>query len=152
MIKIRKSVFETNSSSTHAIVIEGQPSKKDLTYVNFGEYWWENDTLSSVDEKANYLYTYFLNYDVEYLNLFKETLQDYVWHDIDFQEPKLQNDYKNSWYIDHWGEYVFPKKKETILDIVFWDGYIITGNDNDYSDGESVYERIQWLSYFYKGN
>ena len=59
MQKIRKNVFETNSSSTHSICIA-----KDMELIiptsihfEFGEFGWEVDTLSSVYEKASYLYT-----------------------------------------------------------------------------------------------
>ncbi len=143
-MKIRHSVFETNSSSTHAIVIKWLPSIKDLVNVNFWEYWWEWNTMEGAQQKAEYLYTYILNYKKDKLKLFKKTLEDYVWHSINFEKKRLNE----SWYIDHWDDYDFDITKENILDIVFGDGYIKTWNDND--------ECELWLDWekkvFYKGN
>lgn len=66
-IKIRKSVFETNSSSTHSVCIscaklKGQystlfPDCSDFITVNFGEFGWGPDVLSTPYEKLQYLVT-----------------------------------------------------------------------------------------------
>lgn len=66
MIQIRKNVFETNSSSTHSLVI----SKKDREYdyclpveddgtlvVTFGEFGWGPELLIAPIEKLSYLVT-----------------------------------------------------------------------------------------------
>ena len=57
MKKIRKDVFETNSSSTHALTL-GRPLGKD--YVSPGKYlkikWFdEEETLTILEEKVSYL-------------------------------------------------------------------------------------------------
>lgn len=57
MKKIRKDVFETNSSSTHALTL-GRPLGKD--YVSPGKYlkikWFdEEETLTTLEEKVSYL-------------------------------------------------------------------------------------------------
>ena len=64
MKNIRKSVFETNSSSTHSICIAKDvevelPKKLDL---EFGEFGWECDRLDSLHSKSSYLYTAVVNY------------------------------------------------------------------------------------------
>lgn len=57
----RKGVFETNSSSVHTITISKNGYDKSiipevLVFI-FGEFGWEVNKLSSVYEKASYLYT-----------------------------------------------------------------------------------------------
>lgn len=66
MIQIRKNVFETNSSSTHSLVI----SKKERSYdyslpvdddgtltITFGEFGWGPELLITPIEKLSYLVT-----------------------------------------------------------------------------------------------
>ena len=67
MQTIRKSVFETNSSSVHSLTVKKndmvlKPYKMDLNYENklvleFGEYGWGYDTLTTVFDKLCYLLT-----------------------------------------------------------------------------------------------
>ena len=70
MIQIRKSVFETNSSSSHSLVI----SKKDRGYdydlpvdengilvIPFGEFGWGPDILRTPMEKLSYKLTDLMN-------------------------------------------------------------------------------------------
>lgn len=79
MIKIRKNVFETNSSSSHSLVY----SKKDRGYshcmplnedgnliVEFREYGWGPDVLNTPYEKLCYVFTRIaIDYDwEEYMN------------------------------------------------------------------------------------
>lgn len=58
--QIRKSVFETNSSSTHAICIT---KKKDNYKIpkhidfEFGEFGWEHDEYNDPETKLSYLVT-----------------------------------------------------------------------------------------------
>lgn len=81
-IQIRKGLFETNSSSTHAIAIQSYPNMlyvqsltdeelnkiykdeniKKIKYpekvkFNFGCFGWEQTTIKDVETKASYLYT-----------------------------------------------------------------------------------------------
>ena len=59
MFKIRQGCFETNSSSTHAIIVAAEKVEPFYFSVKFdiGEFGWEHDVLDSPDEKASYLYT-----------------------------------------------------------------------------------------------
>ena len=59
MIKVRQGVFETNSSSTHSICIAQTTDYiiPDKVSFSVGEFGWEVDKLSSLSEKASYLYT-----------------------------------------------------------------------------------------------
>lgn len=59
MKQIRKSVFETNSSSCHSICIQKKAtSLEDHINFKFGEYAWDEE---EVDDTASYLYTLIMN-------------------------------------------------------------------------------------------
>jgi hypothetical protein len=68
--KIRKSIFETNSSSTHSIVIgkykNDTPIAKGtkVTFV-YGDFGWEVATYDETDEKASYLYSAAIDLDMK---------------------------------------------------------------------------------------
>lgn len=141
MIQIRQGVFETNSSSTHSIVI---PKKTDKTaqYIEFhiGEYGWENE---KVLDTPSYLYTAILYTEtkdgaVEKIQRIKDVLNA---HGIgySFEKPKYDNryydyEYLDNGYIDHGNE--LCDFIDTILDDedmllrYLFDGVVYTGNDN----------------------
>lgn len=58
-IKIRSSVFETNSSSVHAMIVTKEETNPSDNVVNFGfgRYGWEEQEYHDVRDKANYFYT-----------------------------------------------------------------------------------------------
>lgn len=61
MIKVRNGVFETNSSSVHAIIVSKEKTEVE-PYINFvrfglGDYGWGEHIYSDSDEKASYFYT-----------------------------------------------------------------------------------------------
>ena len=62
-VTIRDSVWETNSSSMHAIAISNKPldwdeinKRYNTIHFNHGEFGWEHRYYGTVDEKASYLY------------------------------------------------------------------------------------------------
>ena len=66
MIQIRKNVFETNSSSTHSLVISKMERSYDYSLpvdddgiltITFGEFGWGPDLLTTPIEKLSYLVT-----------------------------------------------------------------------------------------------
>ena len=80
--QIRRSVFESNSSSTHSLCIATGLSESDLHFpekvtFSFDEFGWEEDTLDTVQEKANYLYTAISHVarSIDLLPLWKERVQ-----------------------------------------------------------------------------
>lgn len=95
MIKnIRKSVFETNSSSTHCVVIDTDINLISSDYKNevsddnkihfstYGEYGWSNDQLTSLSDKLSYIFSCVIHSKLEYI------------YSIDFEdklEEKLNN-------------------------------------------------------------
>ena len=159
--QIRKGVFETNSSSTHAICIATDdvlniPKEIHFGFDNFG---WECDTHSSLRAKASYLYTC-LPYVAEdyntlqqYLTFIYNTLKSHgvkniymdnfeigvgTWGDdiLFYTQPA------NDCYVDHGNEAEeFVKAvctdEDKLLHYLFSNkSYVETGNDNDDDDVE----------------
>ena len=65
MLQIRKNVFETNSSSTHSLVVSNKdrgynynlPVEAGVLTIPFGEFGWGPDILSTPIEKLSYVLT-----------------------------------------------------------------------------------------------
>ena len=166
MKQIRLNVFETNSSSTHSIAITKNNNIIDyLDTINFkfGEFGWENDTLSSVDEKASYLYTAIINYASypdDYLKYLENTLNEFNINSV-FEE-KSESSYWDNGYIDHGNELFeflndLKNDKTKLINFLLSPlSYIITGNDNSdtYDEEDKIFENLQpdeyWI--YYKGN
>ncbi len=163
-IKIRKSVFETNSSSTHSICIakEGSFDVPSEIHFEFGEFGWEYDRFDSTWEKASYLYTgLFANERHEDIERIGDMLRE-AGVAVTFQDPgkpTVSGDwryYPDSGYVDHSDEL------KEFLDAVVSDSgslmrflfsglsFIITGNDNSEHD---VSVNVSYPhDKFYKGN
>jgi hypothetical protein len=126
-ITVRNGVFETNSSSTHSIVIP----KKDVTEfpksIEFcqGDYGWEFEQYSL----PNYLYTAIRNsrHVDEYIEKLKSVLDK---HNIEYT---FNDSYEG--YIDHeyeledFLEAVFSDE-DLLLRCLFGNSAVYTGNDN----------------------
>lgn len=160
--QIRRSCFETNSSSTHAICIaKANVDKSNFpNHVTFahGEFGWENDEYSDLWSKASYLYEaicccYEYDEKEEAINQITEMLSNYG-ISCDFAPDKSQ---WGGGYIDHGYETIdfvnaVLNDSDKLLRYLFGDSMVITGNDNGdgYSDrmfvneGEEV---TQWGSY-----
>lgn len=139
MKKIRKGVFETNSSSTHSICIDiNETNNLDIPneiHTSYGEYGWEHDRLETVSEKASYLFTGLKQLQLD--DTFNEVLtylKDEVGIDIIFEET---GDYFYEGYIDHCNELMefltavcsdYEKLKRFLFSKF---SFILTGNDND---------------------
>jgi hypothetical protein len=152
--QVRQGVFESNSSSTHALCIATDTKYSLPNKVEFGfrEFGWAVDKLSSRQERADYLYTslaYVGDIDKlkEYIRFIHRTLKKngvetffedfklsvYGWDsdDVEFYiEP-------NDGYVDHGNETrefveAVCSDEKLLLDYLFSDkSYILTGNDND---------------------
>lgn len=64
MFKIRWKIFETNSSSTHALLLYGgkiSPKKLDKKTIHADYYDWGEEVINNVERKLSYLYTTALN-------------------------------------------------------------------------------------------
>ena len=144
MIKIRRGVFETNSSSSHSLTRNySQKTKSTFTEKSIevlgGEYGWVMDVLSTPLEKLNYVAIACIEMDSDWkpknLNTskrgkwLKKAIKEYCGTEIILDNV--------GGYIDHnsTGMLGLPsiekEFKEKVLDIIFDDSYIIVlGNDN----------------------
>lgn len=150
-MKIRKGVFETNSSSTHSIAISKDkvniPTNSFISF-HIGEYGWEKEEYSFPD----YMYTALLdNDDMESLNKLKSILdkwgikykfQEPVWKYSTYEGKEYR--YLDYGYIDHCCE-ALPIIKEILNDedllarALFGDSTVYTGNDNSSEDDSMCY-------------
>lgn len=174
--QIRRSVYETNSSSTHAICIakDGYELKDHIDF-HTGEYGWECEEYGDLDNKASYLITAILLMDKEYadekLTRLKDILDEY---EITYTIPELNvKSYEYGKgkhyyydigydYIDHAGELMswlddLLSNPDKFFRYLFGDSFIITGNDNDdgfrdrmlIAEGE---EETDWGTYILYGD
>lgn len=137
MKQIRADVFETNSSSTHAICISNK--KPDLpTYpVRFGhgEFGWAQETFCDVYDRAAYLNEAIDCFDdaEEYRDKLKSILDKY--HITYEFEPRhlfdsIDHGYETKEFIDA----VFSDEQLLLRYLFSDDSFIVTGNDNDGQD------------------
>ncbi len=170
---IRNNVFETNSSSTHTIIIprnkikvESNNTKTIIAHI--GEYGWEYHTYHNL---LDYIYTAICCiYDdkyKEYTSKIDEIASKYNIK-IEWEEPEFSYSYDDdgnvtycyldNGYIDHSDELedfltdLFADDS-LVIDAIF-SGYVNTGNDNeDYSEGwEDDEQTNEDCYYYYKGN
>lgn len=160
MRQIRKGVFETNSSSVHAICIatDGVIQKSNNLALRFGEYGWDFERIDTPQEKLSYAitalfnaYEYDYDYVVEKYNIIREWFKDddikieICWNctpsDAVFGKT-IWSCGDSYWHdcgeLDHGCEakefvdYVFDSK-DNMYNYLFNDrSYVLTGNDNDY--------------------
>ena len=167
-LSIRKNVFETNSSSIHAIAISNEMPKNLPSFIYFGrgEYGWEWEKYDWEDDKANYLYEclIYLYYDwtndddtrlMETCDQIKRYLNSYG---IDCKFEEFDRSTLHAGYVDHGGEnkelveYLLSDSDNLIRYLFNDDSYILTGNDNsDYDDNyfrmPDNYDGIQFMKY-----
>ncbi len=145
MIKVRKGVFETNSSSTHSLCITKNSLYDDMRKeINFRmqDFGWEENKYDRAEDKANYLYTALSNNgEDELICIIADTMRA---HGIKatFEDPDDKYYGGDKAYIDHAGE-LFGVFKDIVLDedkllkfLFSTESFILTGNDNDDSNVE----------------
>lgn len=108
MKKIRNNVFETNSSSTHALTL-GRPLGKD--YVSPGKYlkikWFdEEETLTTLEEKVSYLVSHIASW--------------YKWNVPSYED--LIEEIKDNWDFKRIENYVKEKYNKEIVFPEKYDG------------------------------
>lgn len=174
MIKIRRNVFETNSSSVHSIVVcnEALPDNHSpFVFFRLGEFGWSMDILDDSWERASYFYTAaceLRQHDVkdEILSLLTPLGIDCA---FDEENPPYY-DYHEGFYFLANGGIDHVDECEEFVDTLMEDGemlarfllddrsFVITGNDNcDSADWEWMSKKeAKANSYehkiFYKGN
>lgn len=165
MKAIRNNVFETNSSSTHTIIIPKEYREKEEMEpqkfkAHLEEFGWENDRKRNL---LNYIYTgliYIYGDDYKkYTNKIDKMLKPYN-IEITWAEPKKDEWGYYSGYVDHGYELEkFYNDLFTDADLLvdaILNGYVNTGNDNDETGDEYLYGTIRIETYdeyrYYKGN
>lgn len=98
-IFLRKNVFETNSSSTHSLVIAGdllKPSNDCTIYLCNHEYGWDPDTFPDLESRIAYIFLAIRDYPVlyeHYLDTFKKVLNTvYNISSADYPQVEFVND------------------------------------------------------------
>ena len=148
MIKIRKNIFETNSSSTHMLAIHKHSdyTLPDHLRFDFGEFGWSYETYHDTKHKASYIITvlFSLTKDItiEYVQLLGDILKSYGIMPS-FPEPEWDEEYK-MWdkedygYVDHayeaapFVQYLLENPDKLIVFLFDNNSYITTGNDNEH--------------------
>lgn len=170
MINIRKGLFETNSSSTHAICI-GKDNHdleipSELTF-KVGEFGWENAIHDDVLTLASYLYTALTEwFDKKALTKHVNHIYTLLGHNgckATFIEPNVDKWGFAEGYIDHSEELgdflnrVLSSDKALLRYLFSPDSFIVTGNDNgdwyfDYMDDFKRYKHSKNVEIFEKWN
>ena len=174
MINIRKGLFETNSSSTHAICIgkdnHNLEIPSELTF-QVGEFGWEERFLYDIEDRASYLYTLLLHICDGVIEEKLENIKNHIYEllgsvgcDCEFIPPTIG---KYGWledgYVDHDYEAVdFVRKiinnDKMLLKYLFSpDSFIVTGNDNsewfdEWADEFEASKESKKVDIYYKWN
>lgn len=150
MKSIRKSVFETNSSSTHSISIDAtgvcEPNlsvENGICQIYGGEFGWEVEDYRDARTKASYCLTYIMTIirdearrDCLGIMLTKVVKEVTGARDVMFCEcgKRHWDDKPNYGYIDHQSDYVCAEafeSEEALKQFIFCPGSVLhTDNDN----------------------
>jgi hypothetical protein len=139
MIKIRNSVFETNSSSVHSIVVSTEPVDFAPTsiYFELGEFGWSMDELDDSFARASYFYTAACClYERDVAPELRYMLEPYGYNLV-FDPPIFDEDgWLKNGYVDHVDECkefvdTLMSDATLLINFIFDDrSFVITGNDN----------------------
>ena len=165
MKQIRKGVFETNSSSVHAICINNHydiPNVDGICF-GYGEFGWQYGTLNYLSGKANYLWTginEFYENEPDKIEEICNKIKEWFREDciVALFEEKNEDSFWRTGYVDHCNELIdflewVLECKENLYSYLFGDSLVELGNDNDEDAIPSIgnynekYDRI-----FVKGN
>lgn len=148
VLKIRKSVFETNSSSSHSLTVTpgelcAMPFDKRVLRegklpIALGEFGWEWFRIYSTEGKIRYLATGILKHSVDdamaELHLEHPQLEQLSRVIKDFTGVELEMERGSQGYIDHDSSDVFAKafaSDETLKQFIFGaESFVETSNDN----------------------
>lgn len=174
MKTIRQGIFETNSSSTHTLVISNIGlNLQDSLLFGFDDFGWSFEAYDTPSERANYLWTYLVNnhcnynsstHEYDYTEVFKwkDKLQE-ILNDkgikCEFMDP---NECDDTGYVDHgfelsgYFENMIENDNDMLMNYLFGlESVIYTGNDN--TDEEPYINEInkaeqKGYDIHYKGN
>jgi hypothetical protein len=144
--KIRKGVFETNSSSMHSVCISGTDRytnfQNDTISVYTDEYGWGYDKLTSTQEKLSYVITAMQYYDgvgevddlskSTYFQWLKEMVSDYSGCELEVLGKDMGYiDHQSTDMLDEYWSQNEDEFKSNMKDLIFNNKYtIIIDNDN----------------------
>ena len=172
-VQIRKGTWETNSSSTHALVVKLKKPLKlpKKAYFDLGGFGWEKAKYSDKDTKCCYLNTaLFYRYVsymedkskyYEYRNKVIEILKSYGIHSV-WTDIEQIDGYSYDYYIDHCDELdtfieIILDNPDLLIDWLFNDeSLLVTDNDNSemayYEEALNTYENKEDYWVYGKGN
>lgn len=136
MKNIRRSVFETNSSSMHSLSIIGSSrltpkNFPSIVNVEYGEFGWGYDRLSTPVEKLSYLITEYSK-DKPMIKKIVKVFEDYTGSKVIVEDNG--EGYYSKGYIDHQSSGMISELIEnglSICDLLFDEKYaIIIDNDS----------------------
>lgn len=141
MIKTKKGIFETNSSSSHSISISSSgecsdtlhPSDDGIIYLPGGEFGWELESYRDPITKANYCATYVTQTEnLELAAMLIKVIKDFTGHDVVIT---ASNEYADTWsYIDHQSTYIAEEAfvdEDSLRNFIFNPrSWFATDNDN----------------------
>ncbi len=146
--QIRQNVFETNSSSTHAIcitkndILDDKEEKQHIIF-HIGNFGWELREFYDVHTKAEYLYTAILYNDrFDLLKKLQNILDKYE-ISYTFMAPVFAKDSAGGRYLfngridhgynlKHFIEEVCNDEGKLLRYLFSSESFILTGNDNSY--------------------
>ena len=143
MMKIRRGMFETNSSSTHTIIVTDRKTEpSNLVDFSIGEFGWEFRRLDTIDEKASYLYT--MACEILGRDVYQDFYEVLVKYGVEcscsgpakFARWKDGDPYLDNGYVDHCYEGVdFVKRmmdhEHALIKYLFSpESFVVMGNDN----------------------
>lgn len=146
---IRKSVFETNSSSCHSISVNDSdvydsvtPNSDNLIVIPIMEFGWEENTYDDSMDKMAYVWIYIRDWanavsKVPFMDMFKKVVCDHTGAADVYMDPGV----KSSWgsdegYIDHQSvedgdlNHLFDSEAKLKSFLFSNKSEIITDNDN----------------------
>ena len=143
MINIRHGVFETNSSSSHSIVVNDSNSENVLDTIwqdeygvitlTGGQFGWGYDHYNDALTKANYVAIDTYN-DPEKQNMLIEVIKEHTGCKEVIIDISLDWSSNNTSYIDHQSQglsYDYLYSKNELKDFIFDSNYVlIIDNDN----------------------
>ena len=168
MKKVRNGMFETNSSSTHTIIITDQNCDPGaLVDFRIGEFGWGIEKLDTINDKASYLYT--LACECYGRDVYQDLYERLVKYGVDCEcsRPAVFSNfgygqYLDNGYVDHatdgcdFVDAIFHNEKRLIRYLFSDDSFVVTGNDNVDEDEYEIMEKMIDVDYnheeYYKGN
>ena len=157
--KIRRGFFETNSSSTHSLVIQKEKNHIDRkkVFLTTGIFGWEFRKFTSVHLKLSYVWTAIYEHTQYTKDMY---LRDEFLNWLDALVPyEIEDRYEG--YVDHYD--ILFRPGNLLAQPVNWDrlerfifgplSFLATGNDNSSGSNPYLENKVEFEhEIVYKGN